>query len=191
MPPNKPRFCLGRGVDLAASDRLPLRTMARLDQIDLAAEALISPDALRQEFFGHTRLVTVLYRAIMCSRTTECNPSRSWTRSNAPPFARLGPALFRPEIRVAALLQLGDTAGARAFLSRRDIADASRAGLVPQLAYAFAALGDRDRALSALLSARNWGLSSAAVYEADPTWAPFRNDLRFKRMMQVLRERDR
>ena len=99
--------------------------------------------------------------------------------------------LWRPEIRVAALLQLGDTASARAFLSRRDILEAYQGVHGPQIADAFAALGDRDRALSALLSAWNWGLSSAAVYEADPTWAPFRNDLRFKRMMQVLRERDR
>jgi len=58
-------FCLQHGADVAAIDRLPPRTMDRLDGIGLAVEALISPDALRQEFFAHTRLVSTLFRAIM------------------------------------------------------------------------------------------------------------------------------
>jgi type I restriction enzyme R subunit len=58
-------FCAKHHVDLAAIEGLPLKTMQRLTQLDLAVEALIAPDALRQEFYAHTRLVTTLFRAIM------------------------------------------------------------------------------------------------------------------------------
>jgi len=59
------KFCGDRDVDLAAIQKLPRQTMERLEQLGLAVEALIAPDGLRQEFFGHTRLVTTLFRAIM------------------------------------------------------------------------------------------------------------------------------
>ena len=38
--------------------------MARLQQIEDAMNALISPDPLRREFFSHERLVNVLYKAV-------------------------------------------------------------------------------------------------------------------------------
>ena len=38
--------------------------MERLQRIDDAVNALISPDPLRREFFGHERLVSTLYGAV-------------------------------------------------------------------------------------------------------------------------------
>ena len=57
-------FCLGQGVYLVAIEALPAGTMERLDAIDIAVNALISPDPLRRQFLGHERLVSTLYGAI-------------------------------------------------------------------------------------------------------------------------------
>jgi len=57
-------FCARHGVRLAEIEALPLGGMERLKKIRHARNALISPDALRQEFFGHERLVATLYRAV-------------------------------------------------------------------------------------------------------------------------------
>jgi len=57
-------FCVGQGVDLVAIDALPLGGFERLDAVETAINALISPDTLRREFFGHERLVSALYRAV-------------------------------------------------------------------------------------------------------------------------------
>jgi type I restriction enzyme, R subunit len=57
-------FCANRGVALAAIEQLPVGSMQRLQGIDDAVNALISPDSLRREFFGHERIVTTLYRAV-------------------------------------------------------------------------------------------------------------------------------
>ncbi|MEO8452622.1 MAG: type I restriction enzyme endonuclease domain-containing protein, partial [Gemmatimonadota bacterium] len=57
-------FCTAHGVDLRAMERLPFGTMERLGQLESAVNALISPDPLRREFFGHERLVGTLYRAV-------------------------------------------------------------------------------------------------------------------------------
>jgi type I restriction enzyme, R subunit len=56
-------FCLGRGVDLAALEALPAG-LERLAAVDIAVNALISPDPLRREFLGHERLVGTLYGAV-------------------------------------------------------------------------------------------------------------------------------
>ena len=57
-------FCAQRGVILSAIGQLPAGSMARLQRIDDAVNALISPDPLRREFFGHERLVSTLYGAV-------------------------------------------------------------------------------------------------------------------------------
>ncbi len=57
-------FCQAQGVDLAAMAALPLGSMERLAAFQNAIDALIAPDALRREFFGHERLVSTLYRAV-------------------------------------------------------------------------------------------------------------------------------
>jgi type I restriction enzyme R subunit len=56
-------YCAGQGVALAEIERS--RTgMERLQRIDDAIDALISPDAVRRDFLGHERLVGTLYGAV-------------------------------------------------------------------------------------------------------------------------------
>jgi type I restriction enzyme R subunit len=57
-------FCATRQVILPAIEQLVTGSMERLQQIDDAVNALISPDPLRREFFGHERLVSTLYGAV-------------------------------------------------------------------------------------------------------------------------------
>jgi len=57
-------FCASHGVDLAAMEVLPAGSLDRLAALEQAIEALISPEKLRREFFGHEKLVATLYSAI-------------------------------------------------------------------------------------------------------------------------------
>ena len=57
-------FCATRQVILPAIEQLPTGSLERLQRIDDAVNALISPDPLRREFFGHERLVSTLYGAV-------------------------------------------------------------------------------------------------------------------------------
>lgn len=57
-------FCLAQGVDLAAMEALPLGSLERLAAVEDAINALIGPDTLRREFFGHEKFVGTLYRAV-------------------------------------------------------------------------------------------------------------------------------
>jgi type I restriction enzyme, R subunit len=57
-------FCASHGVDLAAIEALPVGDFQRLNKIDDGVNGLISPDAVRRDFFGHERLVGTLYRAV-------------------------------------------------------------------------------------------------------------------------------
>ena len=57
-------FCATRQVILPAIEQLPAGSMERLQRMDDAVNALISPDPLRREFFGHERLVSTLYGAV-------------------------------------------------------------------------------------------------------------------------------
>jgi len=57
-------FCASHGVDLAAMEALPLGGMERLSAIANAINALIGPDSLRRDFFGHEKFVNTLYRAV-------------------------------------------------------------------------------------------------------------------------------
>jgi type I restriction enzyme R subunit len=57
-------FCAKRRVLLDAMVQLPAGGLERLQQVDDAVNALISPDALRREFLGHERLVSTLYGAV-------------------------------------------------------------------------------------------------------------------------------
>ncbi len=57
-------FCLAHRVDLAAMEALPLGGMERLAAVENAINALIGPDTLRREFFGHEKFVGTLYRAV-------------------------------------------------------------------------------------------------------------------------------
>ena len=57
-------FCATRQVILPAIEQLPIGSLERLQRIDDAVNALISPDPLRREFFGHERLVSTLYGAV-------------------------------------------------------------------------------------------------------------------------------
>jgi len=57
-------FCATRQVILPAIEQLTAGSLERLQRIDDAVNALISPDPLRREFFGHERLVGTLYGAV-------------------------------------------------------------------------------------------------------------------------------
>lgn len=57
-------FCAAHGVSLTAIEALAPGGLERLQSMEDAINALISPDALRREFFGHERLVVTLYRAV-------------------------------------------------------------------------------------------------------------------------------
>ncbi len=57
-------FCATKRVDLPAIEQLAAGSLDRLQRIDDAVNALISPDPLRREFLGHSRLVGTLYNAV-------------------------------------------------------------------------------------------------------------------------------
>jgi type I restriction enzyme R subunit len=57
-------FCSAHGVMLAEIEQLNGGGLERLHAISDALNALISPDPLRREFFGHERLVSTLYKAV-------------------------------------------------------------------------------------------------------------------------------
>ncbi|MGY8656975.1 MAG: type I restriction enzyme subunit R domain-containing protein, partial [Verrucomicrobiia bacterium] len=57
-------FCDGQGVSLAAIEGATEGSMDRLALLDDAVNALISPDALRKDFFAHERFVQTLYDAV-------------------------------------------------------------------------------------------------------------------------------
>jgi type I restriction enzyme R subunit len=57
-------FCATRQVILPAIEQLATGSLERLQRIDDAVNALISPDPLRREFLGHERLVGTLYGAV-------------------------------------------------------------------------------------------------------------------------------
>jgi type I restriction enzyme, R subunit len=57
-------FCAGRQVILPTIEQLPAASVERLQWMDDAVNALISPDPLRREFLGHERLVGTLYGAV-------------------------------------------------------------------------------------------------------------------------------
>ena len=57
-------FCASRDVVLSAIEASPVGSMERLQLVSDAVNALIAPDALRRDFFGHERLVNTLYRAV-------------------------------------------------------------------------------------------------------------------------------
>ncbi|MEI2635730.1 MAG: type I restriction endonuclease subunit R [Methylotenera sp.] len=61
---NATTFCGAHGVMLGEIEALDAGSMARLQHIEDAMNALISPDPLRLEFFSHERLVSVLYQAV-------------------------------------------------------------------------------------------------------------------------------
>ena len=57
-------FCAAQGVTLAEIETLAPGSLERLQWVEDALNALISPDPLRREFLGHERLVRTLYRAV-------------------------------------------------------------------------------------------------------------------------------
>ncbi|MDR0353788.1 MAG: DUF3387 domain-containing protein, partial [Opitutaceae bacterium] len=57
-------FCARHGVDIAAIETVPAGSLERLDKMDAAVNALISPDALRGEFLAHQRFANLLYKAV-------------------------------------------------------------------------------------------------------------------------------
>jgi type I restriction enzyme R subunit len=57
-------FCASHGVLLTAIEALEPGGMERLQAMEDAINALISPDPLRRGFFAHERLVVTLYRAV-------------------------------------------------------------------------------------------------------------------------------
>ncbi|MFZ4795761.1 MAG: type I restriction enzyme endonuclease domain-containing protein, partial [Blastocatellia bacterium] len=57
-------FCAAHGVDLAVMEALPPGGMERLAFIENAVEALIGPEAVRRDLFGHEKFVGTLYRAV-------------------------------------------------------------------------------------------------------------------------------
>lgn len=61
---NATTFCAAHGVMLGEIEAMDAGSMTRLQHIEDAMNALISPDPLRREFFSHERLVSVLYQAV-------------------------------------------------------------------------------------------------------------------------------
>jgi type I restriction enzyme R subunit len=57
-------FCARHQVNLPAIEQLPVGSLTRLQRIGEAVNDLISPDPLRQDFFGHERVVKTLYSAV-------------------------------------------------------------------------------------------------------------------------------
>ena len=57
-------FCASRSVVLSAIENAKLGSLDRLQLLADAVEALIAPDQIRRDFFGHERLVSTLYRAV-------------------------------------------------------------------------------------------------------------------------------
>jgi len=57
-------FCEAQQVMLDDIESLPSGSLERLQEMDDAVNVLISPDALRRSFFGHVRLVKILYDAV-------------------------------------------------------------------------------------------------------------------------------
>jgi type I restriction enzyme R subunit len=57
-------FCANKGVVLPAIEQLPIGDLRRLERLDDAVNALISPDPLRKEFLEHQRVVCTLYDAV-------------------------------------------------------------------------------------------------------------------------------
>ena len=57
-------FCASHGVMLAEIEQLNGGGLERLHAISDGLNALISPDPLRRDFFGHDRLVSTLYKAV-------------------------------------------------------------------------------------------------------------------------------
>jgi type I restriction enzyme R subunit len=57
-------FCVGRQVHLAEIEQLASGSLARLNAIEDAVNALITPDPLRREFLGQQRWVNTLFQAI-------------------------------------------------------------------------------------------------------------------------------
>ena len=57
-------YCARRHVSLADIEQLAAGSLARLQAIEDATNALIAPDAVRRDFFAHERLVSTLYRAV-------------------------------------------------------------------------------------------------------------------------------
>ena len=57
-------FCAKHGVMLAEIEQLNGGVLERLQAIAEALNALISPDPLRRDYFGHERLVSTLYKAV-------------------------------------------------------------------------------------------------------------------------------
>ena len=57
-------FCAGHGVMLGQIEALEAGSLARLQGVEDAINALISPDGVRRDFLAHERLVGTLYRAV-------------------------------------------------------------------------------------------------------------------------------
>ena len=57
-------FCAAHKVMLSEIEATPVGNMERLSRIQDGMNTLISPDALRRDFFAHERLVSMLYRAV-------------------------------------------------------------------------------------------------------------------------------
>ena len=57
-------FCARHDAMLAGIEALAAGGLERLQAVEDALNALISPDPLRRDFFGHERLVSTLYRAV-------------------------------------------------------------------------------------------------------------------------------
>ncbi len=57
-------FCAAHGVMLAEIEALAAGSLERLQRMEDAINALISPDSLRRDFHAHERLASTLYRAV-------------------------------------------------------------------------------------------------------------------------------
>ena len=62
-------FCLSHQVDLGRIERLDAGGLQRIEAIDEAVNAVISPDQVRNDFIAHQRYVKTLYTALKPDRT--------------------------------------------------------------------------------------------------------------------------
>jgi type I restriction enzyme, R subunit len=91
-------YCARRGVDLADLEATPSGGLDRLEKLVSAVDALISPDAVRREFFAHERIVGTLYDA-----------------------AKPDPAVLEFTARVASLHAIGDAIRAKLNPEKPDV----------------------------------------------------------------------
>ena len=99
------------------------------------------------------------------------------------------PAELTAATRSLALVSSGDSAAARDAVRRGEAALGERANRSANMASAYAAVGERSRALAVLgrsIDAKDWQLPYAAALRRSSAWASLLNDPAFEQLLQRL-----